>query len=198
MYPMTGAKRRANIAGERPSREASPRPRIEDADRALFRAAVGDVRPLTHDRHEPARPRAVPRRRTAAAHEAFDPGSLELAPHSESLPESFARPGVRPGALRRLRRGQLGVDAEIDLHGLTAREAHAAVASFRANASRRGLRCVRIIHGKGRHGESGEGILKLRTRHWLTQCPEVLAFCEAPPSHGGGGAVLALLKSGPG
>ena len=52
-----------------------------------------------------------------------------------------------------------------------------------------------MIHGKGDRIGGGEGILKSRTRHWLTQCAEVLAFCEPPARGGGGGAVWVLLKS---
>ncbi len=114
---------------------------------------------------------------------------------AEPLTE-FLRNGLSRLTLRKLRRGQFPVLDSLDLHGLDSSGARKLLLEFLRAATRNGLRCVRIIHGKGWHGESGEGILKIRTRHWLTQCPEVLAFCEAPPAHGGGGAVLVLLKSG--
>ena len=66
---------------------------------------------------------------------------------------------------------------------------------FLHDATQSGLRYVCVIHCKGWHADGGEGILKIRVRHWLTQCAEVLAFCEAPQDAGGGGAVLVLLKN---
>jgi len=97
--------------------------------------------------------------------------------------------------LRKLRRGQWPVQDTIDLHGLTSDEARRLLAGFLHNALHNGVRCVSVIHGKGWRAEGGEGILKIRTRHWLTQHPQVLAFCEAPANAGGGGAVWVLLKS---
>ena len=44
----------------------------------------------------------------------------------------------------------------------------------------------------------GEAVLRRLTRNWLTQHPQVLAFCAAPPQAGGDGAVVILLKISPG
>ena len=97
--------------------------------------------------------------------------------------------------LRKLRRGQWPLQDSLDLHGLHSDAARKLLLEFMREATQHGLRCVCVIHGKGRHTEGGEGILKSRVRYWLTQCAEVLAFCEAPPQEGGGGAVKVLLKS---
>ncbi len=97
--------------------------------------------------------------------------------------------------LRKLRRGQWPSQDNLDLHGLTSDAARKLLLEFLRDATQRGLRYVCVIHGKGWQAGGGEGILKIRVRHWLTQCAEVLAFCEAPPEAGGGGAVLVLLKS---
>lgn len=98
--------------------------------------------------------------------------------------------------LRKLRHGLWPLQDEIDLHGLTSDEARRTLADFLNHALRCNYRCVNVIHGKGWRAEGGEGILKIRVRHWLTQHPQVLAFCEAPPNAGGGGAAWVLLKSG--
>lgn len=161
---------------------------------------MGGVTPLPpSDRVPPAKPKpeAVPLapRRALRQPQVVD----TLSDHGagdEPLTE-FLRNGLSRMTLRKLRRGQLPVEDSLDLHGLDSDGARRLLLEFLREASRRDLRCVRIIHGKGRHGTSGEGVLKIRTRHWLTQCPEVLAFCEAPPSQGGGGAVLLLLKANP-
>ncbi len=97
--------------------------------------------------------------------------------------------------LRKLRRGQWPVQDNLDLHGLASDAARRLLLEYLREATLHGLRCVCVIHGKGWQTGGGEGILKIRVRHWLTQCAEVLAFCEAPPNAGGGGAVRVLLKN---
>jgi len=108
----------------------------------------------------------------------------------------FMRSGISRMTLRKLRRGQWPIQDSLDLHGLNSDAARKLLLEFLRDATQHGLRHVCVIHGKGWHTDGGEGILKIRVRHWLTQCAEVLAFCEAPPNAGGGGAVLVLLKSG--
>jgi Uncharacterized protein conserved in bacteria len=56
------------------------------------------------------------------------------------------------------------------------------------------VRCVRIVHGKGLGSRNREPVLKGKLRKWLPLREEVLAFCQAPATQGGGGAVLVLLK----
>ena len=89
------------------------------------------------------------------------------------------------------------MQGELDLHGLTSDEAHDALADFLVDARGRGLRCVRVIHGKGLSSPNREPVLKGKVRRWLSQWDEVLAYCEAPRHGGGGGAVLVLLKAPP-
>jgi DNA-nicking Smr family endonuclease len=107
----------------------------------------------------------------------------------------FRRDGISPMTLRKLRRGQFPVQDTLDLHGLNSNAARKLLQEFLSEAIAHSLRCIHIIHGKGYHTQGGEGLLKHRTRHWLTQHPEVLAFCETPPRAGGSGAVWVLLKT---
>ena len=81
------------------------------------------------------------------------------------------------------------MQCEIDLHGLIADEAHDALADFLADARSRGVRCVRVIHGKGLTSPNREPVLKGKVRRWLSHWDDVLAYCEAPRHAGGGGAV---------
>ena len=88
------------------------------------------------------------------------------------------------------------VQDELDLHGMNRVEAAHYVAEFLRRCVARRLRCVRVIHGKGHGSRNREPVLKAKLRKWLMVRDEVLAFCQAPAAHGGGGAVLVLLKAG--
>jgi DNA-nicking Smr family endonuclease len=107
---------------------------------------------------------------------------------------SFVQAGLSPQLLRKLRRGHWAVQDDLDLHGLTRAEARVAVADFLRESVRRARRCVRIVHGKGLGSGNREPVLKGKVRAWLAQRQEVLAFCQAPATQGGSGAVLVLLK----
>ncbi len=165
----------------------------EDAE--LFRQAVADATPL------PPSGQVAPS--SATASKARPPSPVISTTPRDSLSDhgagdeplqEFLRPSLAPALLRKLRRGQPPVQDSLDLHGLSSDEARKLLQFFLHEATLRNLRCVRVIHGKGWQAGGGEGVLKIRTRHWLTQCPEVLAFCEAPFREGGGGAVIVLLR----
>jgi DNA-nicking Smr family endonuclease len=100
---------------------------------------------------------------------------------------SYLRAGLQRDLLRKLRRGQWRIQAETDLHGLTGDEASRVLDDFIREARGAGLRCVRVIHGKG------TGVLKARTRRELELRHDVMAFVEAPPAEGGSGAEVVLL-----
>ena len=104
--------------------------------------------------------------------------------------------GVDAAHLRRLRRGELEIDRELDLHGLDARAAREDVGFELGEAFLAGERCVRIVHGRGTHSPGGP-VLKEALLGWLSQAPlgdRVLAFASAPPAQGGSGALLVLLR----
>jgi len=164
----------------------------QDAD--LFRQALEGVTPLAPpDRITPT---AKPRR-AAVSVPLPPPVADTLSDHGagDIAITEFLRPGLNRMTLRKLRRGEWPPQDEIDLHGLNSDAARQLLVEFLHAATQRGLRCVNVIHGKGWRSEGRDGILKVHTRHWLTQHPQVLAFCEAPPGAGGGGAVWVLLKS---
>ncbi len=108
--------------------------------------------------------------------------------------QSYVRDGIGADVAGKLRRGFWSVQAELDLHGLTTDRAHDALADFVLDARTRGMRCVRVIHGKGLTSPGKEPVLKGKVRRWLSHWDEVLAYAEAPQHAGGGGAVLVLLK----
>lgn len=109
--------------------------------------------------------------------------------------QTHLRPGLGVDVLARLRRGHWSVQDELDLHGLTVDEAHDTLSDFVLAARSRGVRCVRVIHGKGLSSRNREPVLKGKVRRWLAQWDEVLAYCEAPRHAGGSGAVIVLLRA---
>ena len=108
---------------------------------------------------------------------------------------TFLRTGIPREVIRKLKRGQWAVQATLDLHGYTTTTAREELAQFIALARHRGLRCIRIIHGRGTRSPGGVPLIRNKVRLSLSQRDEVLAFCDAAPGDGGPGAVLILLKS---
>jgi len=172
----------------------------DDDDRSLFRKAMGGVRPLKQDRRTPP----VRRRKPVAAQRRRDEEEVlasllsdEYQPDVETSDElMFTRPGLQQRVVRQLRRGQIAIEAELDLHGHTVPEAREALARFLRQAQANGRRCVRIIHGKGLGAAGKLPVLKVKVNSWLRQRGNVLAFCSARPQDGGTGAVYVLLKRG--
>jgi len=179
--------------------KAKPPPPDDDPD--LFREAVKDVSPLRRRErvtHAPQRPPPVPLQRIQDELQVLQ-DSLSDAPPPELELESgeilsFLREGMSPQVLRRLRAGFWAVQEEIDLHGLRTEEARPLLVAFLDHAGKRGARCVRVIHGKGRGSRNREPVLKPRVASWLIQRKEVMAFCEARPEAGGSGAMMVLLR----
>ena len=167
-----------------------------------FREAVADVKPLKRSRRialkGPA-PAPVPEQRrrdeiAALAESLEGPTSVDDALDSgEEL--VYLRDGMSRQVLRRLRRGHWVIQDGLDLHGLNRDQAAVAVAAFLHQCAARGLRCVRIVHGKGLGSHNREPVLKAKLRKWLPPRQEVLAYCQAPASEGGSGALLVLLRA---
>lgn len=168
-----------------------------------LRAEGGEIHPIRSDtRAAPARGPDLPaatlaaRRRAAATPRQGDPIPLSLGevppvgPHDEL---AWKNPGVQEGVYRKLRLGRYPVEASLDLHRHTVREARQALWHFVQDCLRYDVRAVLITHGKGLKSQE-PARLKRYVAHWLTQIPEVLAFHTAQPRHGSYGAVYVLLR----
>lgn len=171
-----------------------------DPDAGLsFSQLVGPVTPLkVRGRVSPKKPPPSPRARfkradeLAVLEESLAGGPSE-PPLSASDEISFRRKGVPLSVLRDLRRGKYAIQEELDLHGMNASQARAALRQFMSELLMSDTRCVRIIHGKGlRSGPRGP-VLKGKVVTWLPQWDEVLAYVTAPENNGGTGAVYVLL-----
>jgi len=171
------------------------------AQRNLFVTAVGKVARLP-DRGlanlAPPPPAPVPQQRQrdeAAAYQEAISDAVDvstLLDTDEHL--SFRRPGVGPDVPQKLRRGKWSIQRQVDLHGLRTDEAREALTAFIREAHRHGIRCVRVVHGKGLGSPGKTPVLKDKVHRWLVQKSEVVAFVQAQPAHGGAGALLVLLQ----
>ena len=170
-------------------------------ERTLFASAVGAVRPLRQPPVVPstaARPQPVAQQRMLdeaqvleeSISDEFDVESL--LDTDDSL--SYRRDGIGPEVVRKLRRGVWATQAKIDLHGLRRDQAREQLAGFLRACVQAGLRCVRVIHGKGTGSPGRQGVLKAKVKGWLAQRQEVLAFTQARPVDGGQGALMVLLE----
>ena len=171
----------------------------DDDDRKALREALRDVRPLPRPTPSPAPPPRATRARQRRADERAvldealqtSPVALDVECGDELL---FRRAGVGTDVLRALRRGRYTVAAELDLHGLTEREARPVLREFLGEALLHGHRCVRIVHGKGLGSGPRGPVLKRAVNHWLRQTAAVQAFASARGTDGGTGAVYVLLS----
>ncbi len=174
------------------------RTHISDEDRALFRAAVADAKPLPESDTPEGKPRPKPRPRFTDADERAVLDELAIATADVDLETgeelAWRANGVQEGVVRKLRRGHWRIESELDLHGYNSHDARVAVAGFIAGARRRHFGCVRIIHGKGRGSRTGRSVIKQRIGGWLRLRDDVLAFTSARPADGGTGAVVVLLR----
>lgn len=172
----------------------------EAEEARVFRDAVSDVTPLParadlpHAGARPApRPRAPRRARVVESESLGEVVAAEDAPSAADA-LSFRRPGVRDQTLRQLRRGRYPVESELDLHGLSQAAARDCLAGFIASSRQAGLRCVRVVHGKGYRSGARGPVLKIAVTTWLRRHADVLAFTSARAIDGGTGAVYVLLR----
>lgn len=198
------AEREAKAAEEARARlaQAAPEHDVEAFRRAM--SGVVPVKPRGTVEHRPAPApvsEAVASRRAHAMGErpasradagVSDGGVAHLLSENGT---AFVRDDAAPDTARKLKRGHWRAGAELDLHGLRVEQARHAVISFLDECLAHGIRCMRIVHGKGYGSQGLEPVLKDKVRAWLVQKPEVMAFSEAPEREGGAGALLVLMRT---
>ena len=137
--------------------------------------------------------------------------TASFTPLPPSIPVFAPNPGVDKRMKRKLGRGQMEIDARLDLHGKTKAQAHRILKSFIFNAQGRGHRNILVITGKGGeglarhtlhshdvvHAPERKGILMREVPQWLNE-PEfasmVVGYQPAHPKHGGGGALYIRIR----
>ena len=171
-----------------------------ESDAELFREAMRGVKPLsrrapaTVDRRKPpARARFTAADRALVLVESLNGIDGEFTDTGDEI--SFRRDGVQPRVVTRLKRGEYRIDDECDLHGLRVEEAKGALRQFLAEALARNLRCVRIIHGKGKGSGPRGPVLKTAVNMILRKTGPVIAFTSVRRIDGGTGAINVLLSN---
>lgn len=168
----------------------------------LLAKVLKDVVPLRTDKVfiEAPKPHPVPiqhhRDEQAALTESiYAPTPLELV--LEGGDELYyLKTGIPRSTLRDLRRGRWVVQEQLDLHGANRDEARDLLAGAFADWRKRGIRCVRVIHGKGLGSPGREPVLKKLVAGWLMNYDDVLGYCQARVHDGGAGALLVLMRAG--
>jgi DNA-nicking Smr family endonuclease len=194
------ARHQAQEAADKAAAQAQKIARL-NADKNLFINAAGLVKPLPDKRQvlfKQEQPKPVARQKKLdeqavlieAISDEFDVSTLMDADEHVS----FRRPGIGTDVTRKLRRGEWAIQTQLDLHGLRSDEAREKLSLFIRDAHKRGLRCVRVVHGKGLGSPGKAPVLKSKVQSWLVQKKEVLAFVQAKPAEGGAGALLVLLQ----
>jgi len=178
-----------------------PKDKPPENENDLFRQMMAGVKPLKADeRIQPEKPKISPHHKTKMPEDDFETRFAEFAHATAVAPEEslfFARTGLQQRTIKQLKRGDMAIEARLDLHGVTIAEAGVLLTEFLDAAQAQGCRCVIVIHGKGHRSEEGKPVLKTQVNHWLRESPAVLAFSSAQPRDGGAGAVYVLLKKLP-
>jgi DNA-nicking Smr family endonuclease len=154
--------------------------------------ALADVTPLSEESRQRVIVRPAPQRA------AIGPPRKETSDHrpngGNDWTSGYAAPGVRRDQVRQLKRGEIPVERTLDLHGCTIEEALGRLHQFVAGCRRAGVRCIRVVHGKGTHSPSGAGVLRDRVWEHLTRRKDVLIVQFAQLRNGGQGAACVLLQ----
>jgi DNA-nicking Smr family endonuclease len=194
------------------------RKHLSKEDEALWEHTASSLEPLKtrKARHHAAVPdpetvppfiAKAPARNSSAPPRAPDPPPA-AAPRAKASPAPPALNAFDRKAARRLRQGQIEIEARIDLHGMRQQEAHAALRRFLFSSIAKGRRWVLVITGKGASsrerdddgsymGAHERGVLRRNVPMWLGE-PElraiIVSFTSAAIPHGGDGALYVQLR----
>jgi DNA-nicking Smr family endonuclease len=165
----------------------------EDDERRLFEEAMRDVKRLAHEKRRAPResPPLPGRGQTASG------GDAALDPEVVGEQVSAFDPSVRPATRRALRQGSPPPEATLDLHGATSKNAAFRLETFLRESRAAGRRVLLVITGRGLRSGEGGPVVRSRVVEALGRAPLaslVLGFTSAPPSLGGAGALLVLLR----
>lgn len=181
-----------------PAQTSSPSDISPEDEDSLFRQAMSGVRqPGRAGQH-----RAGKETRQRGTLQESEDRDLFLRAMQDSIPavadrKDAAPPELRssPNRRRLLKRGDVTIAAELDLHGFLRDEALFRLDHFISSAAAKGFPAVLVITGKGENSPDGP-VLQLAVAHWLQKQGKgmVAEFTPAPRNKGGSGAFVVFLK----
>ena len=172
-----------------------------DDDFALFQEMMGDVKPIQHDTAEHKKHHQVTEAQLAKREAAIwltedDPEYLSVDHAPMLKPEDiieFKRDGVQEGVYRKLRLGKYPIQARLDLHRHTLKQARDEVVKFLKQCIKMDIRTVVIVHGRGEKSNP-PALMKSYVAQWLQQIRDVQCVHSTQRFHGGTGAVYVMLR----
>ena len=195
------------MAGSRQSKKTNPSSAKAEDDTKLWQRAMENTTRLS-----PLRRRSVvieeetPRDTKASIPSSCKSAARPVHANCQGLVlQTTGAPGkVDKHVVRRIKRGAQGIEARLDLHGMTQAEAHQNLRLFIRDTAASGCRCVLVITGKGGRASSEAGfstsslgVLRRAVPQWLAApdlSPLVTGFEQALPQHGGSGALYIQLR----
>ncbi len=165
---------------------------MSQEDLELFQQMMGDVKTITHDTVELKKAHQVTeaqlaKREAAVSLADHDPEALSIDHAPMLKPDDmleFKRDGVQDGVYRKLRLGKYPIQARLDLHRKTLKEARSEVIQFIRQCMAMDIRTLLIVHGRGERS-TPPALMKSFVSHWLTQISEVQCAHSAQRLHGG-------------
>ncbi|MCK6262623.1 DNA endonuclease SmrA [Vibrio sp. ZSDE26] len=172
-----------------------------DDDLSLFQQMMEDVKPISNDTAELKKKHSVSAGQQAKQQAAIwltedDPEYLSIDYAPMIKPEDmiqYKQDGIQHGVYKKLRLGKYPIQAKLDLHKRTLKEAREEVVKFLKQCLRLDIRTVLIVHGKGVHSNP-PALLKSYLASWVTQIKDVQCAHSAQQFHGGTGAIYLLLR----
>ncbi|WP_087019324.1 DNA endonuclease SmrA [Thaumasiovibrio subtropicus] len=173
----------------------------EHDDLDLFRSMMADITPLEQDQVQQQK-----KHQTTDAHRERQKAAQSLAESNTDYlsldyanmvkPDdflAFKRDGVQEGVFRKMRLGKYEIQARLDLHRKTLKQAREDVLQFLKECQRVDIRQVLIVHGKGEKSNP-PAMMKSYLSTWLEQLSDVMCYHSAQRFHGGTGALYVSIK----
>ena len=185
--------------------------KLSDEEKSLFACAMQGVSPLKKPNIAQTTPkvpqkdryqqtiRALKDKNRQPHHPTDERATVSQYEHIDSVtaeaPILYHRKGIQLQDLTRLKRGEMPIEAELDLHGLTEQAADETLQAFIGRCYQHNKRCVLVIHGKGYNSETAAPVLKNLVNMRLRHLKPIIAYCSSLPKDGGTGSVYIWLKT---